>query len=144
MANLLDVTAAAIDDQDSAPPFLGRFTGSGCHPDRAVALSRAVSEAAQSRLTLIAGARDDLGPEYYAGIGWQPSIASLIAAAENGPGQATHPVGARSISTDTVDADLERVVACAAGASRERIVRLDLTHPALDEPCVRVIAAGFA
>ncbi len=133
-----------IDDRNSAPPFLGRFTGSGCHPDRVVALSRAVSEAAQSRLTLIAGARDDLGPEYYAGIGWQPSIASLIAAAEDGPDQTTHPAGAQSIVTDTVDADLERVVACAAKASRERIVRVDLTHPALDEPCVRVIATGFA
>ncbi|MDQ2903048.1 MAG: YcaO-like family protein [Chloroflexota bacterium] len=35
--------------------------GYGCHLDRDVALSRALTEAAQSRLTLIAGARDDLG-----------------------------------------------------------------------------------
>jgi YcaO-like protein with predicted kinase domain len=34
--------------------------GSGCHPSRVVALSRALTEAAQMRLTLISGARDDL------------------------------------------------------------------------------------
>ena len=39
--------------------------GGGCHPDRAVALSRALTEAAQSRLTLIAGSRDDCPPSHY-------------------------------------------------------------------------------
>jgi ribosomal protein S12 methylthiotransferase accessory factor len=39
-------------------PYVWR--GSGCHPAREVALSRALTEAAQSRLTYIAGARDDL------------------------------------------------------------------------------------
>jgi ribosomal protein S12 methylthiotransferase accessory factor len=39
-------------------PYVWR--GSGCHPAREVALARALTEAAQSRLTYIAGARDDL------------------------------------------------------------------------------------
>ncbi len=34
--------------------------GLGCHADREVALLRAITEAAQSRLTLIVGARDDI------------------------------------------------------------------------------------
>jgi len=34
--------------------------GAGCHPSRAVALARALTEAAQERLTTISGARDDL------------------------------------------------------------------------------------
>ena len=38
------------------------FGGYGAHLDADVALSRAISEAAQSRLTRIAGARDDLCP----------------------------------------------------------------------------------
>ncbi|AZK95814.1 MULTISPECIES: YcaO-like family protein [Streptomyces] len=37
------------------------FAGSGCHRDPGIALSRALTEAAQSRLTCIAGTRDDLG-----------------------------------------------------------------------------------
>jgi ribosomal protein S12 methylthiotransferase accessory factor len=40
-------------------------SGSGCHPDRGIALFRALSEAAQSRLTLIAGSRDDNLREKY-------------------------------------------------------------------------------
>jgi ribosomal protein S12 methylthiotransferase accessory factor len=51
----------------AAPDIPNVWRGSGCHPDPAVALSRALTEAAQSRLTYISGARDDLpvlsGPE---------------------------------------------------------------------------------
>jgi YcaO-like protein with predicted kinase domain len=37
-----------------------RASGSGCHPYRRIALSRALTEAVQSRLTVIAGGRDDM------------------------------------------------------------------------------------
>ena len=36
------------------------FFGAGCHPSRRIALLRALTEAAQSRLTYISGARDDI------------------------------------------------------------------------------------
>jgi ribosomal protein S12 methylthiotransferase accessory factor len=39
--------------------------GSGAHADPAVALSRAITEAAQSRLTFISGTRDDIDPKLY-------------------------------------------------------------------------------
>lgn len=39
--------------------------GAGAHANPLIALSRAVTEAAQSRLTLIAGARDDISPRLY-------------------------------------------------------------------------------
>jgi ribosomal protein S12 methylthiotransferase accessory factor len=39
--------------------------GAGCHPERGVALTRALTEAAQSRLTLISGARDDFARRIY-------------------------------------------------------------------------------
>jgi ribosomal protein S12 methylthiotransferase accessory factor len=39
--------------------------GSGCHPARDVALSRALTEAAQTRLTYIAGTRDDANREFF-------------------------------------------------------------------------------
>lgn len=42
--------------------------GYGCHLDRDVALSRALTEAAQSRLTMISGARDDIDRRSYARI----------------------------------------------------------------------------
>ena len=40
-------------------------SGSGCHPDPARAAIRAVTEAAQSRVTAISGARDDFDPGDY-------------------------------------------------------------------------------
>jgi ribosomal protein S12 methylthiotransferase accessory factor len=39
--------------------------GSGCHPNRSTALVRALTEAAQSRLTYIAGSRDDIPRPVY-------------------------------------------------------------------------------
>ncbi|MGH9813012.1 MAG: YcaO-like family protein, partial [Candidatus Acidiferrales bacterium] len=39
--------------------------GMGCHPSRSIALLRALTEAAQGRLTYIAGSRDDLYRETY-------------------------------------------------------------------------------
>ncbi|WP_457090199.1 YcaO-like family protein [Microvirga sp. P5_D2] len=39
--------------------------GHGCHPDKGIALLRAILEAVQSRATIIAGTRDDVGPGLY-------------------------------------------------------------------------------
>jgi len=49
----------------SDPTQLSRFHGAGCHADRGIALARALTEAAQTRLTYIAGVRDDLSPAEY-------------------------------------------------------------------------------
>ena len=56
-----------IMERGNIPVILPRVSvGAGCHPDPRVALSRALTEAAQERLTLIAGARDDLSRNSYA------------------------------------------------------------------------------
>src|SRR5690606_10887677 len=53
-------------DRQVGPQPVHPVAGSGCHPHRAVALLRALTEAAQGRLTDISGARDDLSgsPRY--------------------------------------------------------------------------------
>jgi len=53
-----------IGDNDLARN-LGAFVGSGTHLSKDIALSRAVTEAAQVRLTLITGSRDDVFPAFY-------------------------------------------------------------------------------
>lgn len=55
--------------------------GWGCHLNTSVALARAITEAAQARLTIIAGSRDDL-PDYL----YEPRVDSLQA-----PGSVSHP-----------------------------------------------------
>jgi YcaO-like protein with predicted kinase domain len=54
-----------VDSSDDARRGLHAASGSGAHPDRGIALSRALTEAAQSRLTLISGARDDRSRAHY-------------------------------------------------------------------------------
>ena len=44
---------------------LTTFGGMGAHPSRRIAISRALTEAAQSRLTVISGTRDDTFPSEY-------------------------------------------------------------------------------
>jgi YcaO-like protein with predicted kinase domain len=55
-----------ISDRKPEPFFLvPRTIGMGCHPARQIALMRALTEAAQSRLTFIAGSRDDMPRSKY-------------------------------------------------------------------------------
>jgi ribosomal protein S12 methylthiotransferase accessory factor len=56
-----------IERGERLPPFFPQaIAGDGCHPDRAIALIRALTEAAQSRLTTIVASRDDLDEHDYA------------------------------------------------------------------------------
>jgi YcaO-like protein with predicted kinase domain len=67
ITNHLQVPAfrCVLVDQDPVRN-LGRFHGSGAHLSKAVALSRALTEAAQARLTWICGTREDVFPSLYA------------------------------------------------------------------------------
>jgi ribosomal protein S12 methylthiotransferase accessory factor len=51
--------ACVVFDRNARTFYPQRASGSGCHPYRRIALSRAITEALQSRLTFIAGGRDD-------------------------------------------------------------------------------------
>jgi YcaO-like protein with predicted kinase domain len=57
------VFVCALADTRSlrSPPGMG----SGCHPSRAIAAGRAISEAGQTRVITLTGARDDLGSEQF-------------------------------------------------------------------------------
>jgi YcaO-like protein with predicted kinase domain len=54
-----------IADRGNATFYPQRASGYGCHPVPTVALSRAITEAIQSRLTHISGVRDDVTWERY-------------------------------------------------------------------------------
>ncbi|RSS64729.1 YcaO-like family protein, partial [Streptomyces sp. WAC06614] len=64
-----------------SPSVPSWFSGSGTHHDADVALSRAVTEAVQSRLTAVAGARDDLPFITYAPEGAEPPTPAAPATA---------------------------------------------------------------
>ncbi|MFD9540887.1 YcaO-like family protein [Streptomyces sp. NPDC060022] len=112
------------------------FAGGGCHSSPAIALTRALTEAAQSRLTAIAGTRDDL-----------PSDTGSIPASSC-PAQATglapwpeatsHFVSADGSFADR-RADVVRRVAHVTG---HEPVALDLSDPAGPVHAVHVLCPG--
>lgn len=119
-----------------------RFHGSGCHADRAIALSRALTEAAQSRLTYIAGIRDDLSPaEYQEAPGAEIGDALLDALARENEPVLFQDVP--SFAADDLVEDLrwalERLKAIGVG----RAIVVDLTRPEFAVPVVRLVIPGL-
>ena len=70
--------AAVAEPEGSDPVYVS--AGFGCHPSRRIALSRAVCEAFQSRLSFIHGGRDDLTARYSRFEGWAAERRALYAA----------------------------------------------------------------
>lgn len=62
----LPILMCVIGGLEEFGPAYRRFSGTAAHGDPEVALFKALAEAIQSRLTLIAGVRDDIMPSYYA------------------------------------------------------------------------------
>jgi ribosomal protein S12 methylthiotransferase accessory factor len=115
--------------------------GFGCHPDRRVALSRALTEAAQSRLTQISGSRDDLTRGTYR-------------ATQDAGALETHRRIAReagvvdfdkvpSSTAETVEGDIARVIADLRAIGIDHVLAVDLSRPGLPVSVVRVIVPGL-
>lgn len=115
--------------------------GAGCHPDREVALLRALTEAAQARTTRIAGSRDDFVPESYdsAAKTLRNRTARLWLADPPRLSFADTP----NLSGETIAGDLERVLQRLRAKGIDQVVAVDLTKPDVGLPVVRVVAAGL-
>jgi YcaO-like protein with predicted kinase domain len=130
---------ASTDEPDGG---LRRFRGAGCHSDRSVALSRALTEAAQIRLTYIAGIRDDLPPADYRESVEQTLGAALIDALA----QANMPRAFRDVpnfESDDIAVDLHWELERMRAAGITRVIAVDLTRPELDIPVVRMVVPGL-
>lgn len=121
--------------------------GSGCHLDPVVALSRAITEAAQTRLARIAGARDDFDPESYftdarrrrriEAEGWllsgrsRPADWNAVVS-----GFSWHP-------EDDLGADLQTVLEALDRAGFDEAVWVDLSRPEVALPIGRIVVPGL-
>jgi YcaO-like protein with predicted kinase domain len=129
----------------SFDPFrpVGMARGMGCHNDAAVALSRALTEAAQSRLTRIVGSRDDISSE---------EVARLQSEEENARHRAQVRAPARpprrfdevpSASLPSFEADLRLALERLARLGLEQVVVVDLSRPTYPVHVVRVVVPGL-
>jgi ribosomal protein S12 methylthiotransferase accessory factor len=124
-------------------PFrrLGPLEGMGCHPVREVALERALTEAAQGRLTLIAGSRDDYGRERHqdAQHGERLEKARKWLAE---PGSANFS-DTPSYQHETFEEDVQVILAKLTALKIEHPIIVDLTRPEFDVAVVRVVVPGL-
>lgn len=116
---------------------LGPFGGFGCHLSAEIALSRAITEAVQSRLTFIAGSRDDMYPDSY-----EPRIHPAAAGHGTAPARDFHRVPAPPLGA-TFDEDLRIAQRLLAAAGFTRVVAADLTRPDVGIPVVLVVVPGM-
>ena len=135
------VIGAAIMEDPGEPAWrtLGFYQGFGAHWRPEVAIARALTEAAQTRVTYIAGARDDFFPFDYERATDPVLLAELWArfsapcddpvAFDDLPGRAAGSLG---------DA-LDHLI-----ATQRQVIAVDLTHPALGVPVVKVLVPGLA
>jgi YcaO-like protein with predicted kinase domain len=124
-------------NEDDVEPELG----SGCHADPDIALARALTEAAQARLTRISGARDDFSQSSY-----RPEVRAerqeaarrwLHAPTRRGFSQAPHRAGA------TLRDDLEVALGLLQAAGLRQVAWVDLARPEFGIPVVRVVVPGL-
>jgi ribosomal protein S12 methylthiotransferase accessory factor len=116
--------------------------GMGCHPRREIALLRALTEAVQSRLTLISGARDDMFPSEYQRLRDGAALRLMWEQVRASPG--ARPFSAvPSWSHDSFDEDVALEITRLAAAGMDQVIIVDLTRAEFGIPVVRALVPGL-
>lgn len=129
--------AASAAVTEGAEPQLG----AGCHADADIALARALTEAAQARLTVISGARDDIGEQ-----GYRPGVRAERQDAARRWMRSTPRrrfSAAPSCAGATLRHDLDAALARLDAAGFDQVVWVDLTRQDIGIPVARVIVPGM-
>jgi ribosomal protein S12 methylthiotransferase accessory factor len=131
-----------LDDRERQDPLLING-GFGCHLDPAVGLARALTEAALSRASVIAGAREDLeGQAAKRQVGYQRLKEGFSRwFRSDGPRVALTELPDRS--TATIAGDLDVVLARLRDACFDRVLAADLSLPGLGFSVVRAVVPGM-
>ncbi len=125
------------DDRMACPEV-----GGGCHPVRAIALLRALTEAAQVRTTYIAGSRDDIRPPEYEAERTARRVRDCRAiAARHVP--VRHYSAAPNFASEAFDEDIEWLLRRLLAVGIEQVVAVDLTQERFGIPVFRVVIPGL-
>jgi ribosomal protein S12 methylthiotransferase accessory factor YcaO len=124
--------ACTITEPQGQPTAINTHSGCGTHPDARIALTRALTEAAQSRLTCIQGGREDL---------------PAFVPAEGAPPVETRYGERSTISFDDIASyqhssvadDVEFIIERMRQSGFDQVVVVDITREEVGIPVVRVI-----
>jgi len=116
------------------------YYGAGCSPDRLTALVRALTEAAQTRVTYIAGSRDDVYRRMYHRAPWGPEAAQRSVVRSKPELNFRHTPTLPVNGMTAVLKDLVSRVRAMTGMSP---MAVDLTRPEFEVPVLFVIAPGL-
>jgi len=140
LEGLIPTIGAAIMEDPDEPAWraLGFYQGFGAHLRPEVAIARALTEAAQTRVTYIAGGRDDFFPFDYDRATDADVMRDLwqrLAAPCDEPCTFDE---LPQLATRSLRADLDALLALAPA------IAVDCTHPVLEVPVAKVIVPGRA
>lgn len=139
----LPVFACTVAEQTVDPLHpIAAAAGYGCHPDRAIALLRALTEAAQSRLTTIAGSRDDMFHDEF-DLAQSPDALRGERALLEPVGSMRRFSSAPTFDRETLNEDVALELELLRGVGVHSAVLVDLTRPELGVPVVRVVVPGL-
>ena len=123
---------------------LGCYQGFGSHLVAEVAIARAITEAVQTRLTYIAGGRDDFFAVDYERATDPEILTDLWAQLAQPCDEPVMLDDLPSYAPRSLGEALELQVELAVAAGCEQIIVIELTHPELGVPVVKVIVPGRA
>jgi ribosomal protein S12 methylthiotransferase accessory factor len=135
------ILAQIVDRVDDPARALYACAGMGCHPTRRIALLRALTEAAQGRLTAIAGSRDDLPRAEYDRTRSVDAVQQYRAQTD-GPG-VRHFHDVPDHQSESFDEDLAWELERLRSVGITEVVAFDLTRPEFGIPVVRVVVSGL-
>ncbi len=116
--------------------------GSGCHPSKSIALTRALVEAVQVRTTYIAGSRDDLThAEFTHDMIVDKNRVFRRMIGENAGAVDYGEIGDRNFSTFQEDVDW--ILARLRAVGIDEVICVDLSKAAFQIPVVRAVIAGL-
>ncbi|HED34535.1 MAG TPA: hypothetical protein ENJ08_10010 [Gammaproteobacteria bacterium] len=117
-------------------------SGAGCHPCKEVALLRALTEAAQTRLTLMSGSRDDTGLDDYEGAQDQV-LQSKVRQWLNPENHSRHFSEVVDFSSKSFTEDIRWMLRQLKSRGLEDVVVVNLSKPEFDLSVVRVLIPGL-
>ncbi|MEO5358278.1 MAG: YcaO-like family protein [Nitrospirae bacterium YQR-1] len=119
---------------------MGVYKGAGAHLDPEIALLRSLTEAAQSRLLVIAGSRDEIFRHIFSAIKTYDNSANIRFF--KNPCQTMSTLDKSNESTDTIEGDIQLCIKNLKLAGLNRIIVFDITRPDMEISVVRVVVPG--